>query len=331
MNMEGGLNPKHWLFGSDIETLPKSAVAKHHYQHMSQFMHTWALDRNDNEFVDVMELCGGTARVSHLLIRRWHRKPYNVGKNFDAIVGYDLLDATQQACYWQYLKRTQPLVIIISTPCTGLMGWKHLNAIRAPETHARSRKVSLQLGHLGGETALHQLRHDRHFIAENPRGSDLYQIRPWMKVKRDPKVVSAIVDLCAADLKINRQFVKKTSELYASHEDLLEPVRDLVCNGQHVHIPLEGTWNGQPMTKLAQVWPWEFASRIASGVGTVVRKHYENLSKELYPTEEQKIPPPGERQRSNRFHWPCPACRTNMAKDHPRHTRHPEDCRWPCE
>ena len=137
MNMEGGLNPKHWLFGSDIETLPKSAVAKHHYQHMSQFMHTWALDRNDNEFVDVMELCGGTARVSHLLIRRWHRKPYNVGKNFDAIVGYDLLDATQQACYWQYLKRTQPLVIIISTPCTGLMGWKHLNAIRAPETHAR--------------------------------------------------------------------------------------------------------------------------------------------------------------------------------------------------
>ena len=121
------------------------------------------------------------------------------------------------------------------------MGWKHLNAIRAPETHARSRKVSLQLGHLGGETAIRQLRHDRHFIAENIRGSDLWQIRPWQKVRQDPKVVSEIMDLCAAELKINRQYVKKTSEIYASDEDLVVPVGDLVCNAQHVHIPLEGT------------------------------------------------------------------------------------------
>ena len=137
--------------------------------------------------------------------------------------------------------------------------------------------------------------------------------------------------MCAAQLKIQNKFARKEFEVWASDEELIEPIRPLVCNGKHEHIPLEGTCHGVPKTRLAQVWPWEFASRVATGVASVVRRYYENLNKEHYPTEEGTIPPPAERSRSNRFHWPCPACRTNMAKDHPRHTRHPEDCRWPFE
>ena len=328
MNMEGQMNPLSWLYGSELEHLPKTTASKNYYKHMSHFQQHCHADRDDSEFVDVMELCGGTARVSYLLIRRWHRKPYRVGKNFDAVVGCDLLDSTQRKLYSNYLTRTQPLVVIISTPCKGLKGWKHLNAIRAPEALARARAVSLALGQLGGETALHQLRHNRHFLGENPRGSDLWQIRSWRQARQDSRVVWDIIDMCEADLKIDNKFVKKESEIVASDEALLAPLRPLKCNKQHEHIQLAGTWKGVPKTQLAQIWPWDFASRVASGVAAVVRKYYEDLNKEHYPTAEE-VPPPGQRSRSNRLHWPCPACRTNMAKDHPRHNRHPDDCRYP--
>eukprot|EP00975_Prorocentrum_lima_P012939 2747687-Prorocentrum_lima.AAC.1 len=38
-------------------------------------------------FDDVFELCGATAKVSVMMIRRRH---YKVGPNFDAVVGIDL-------------------------------------------------------------------------------------------------------------------------------------------------------------------------------------------------------------------------------------------------
>ena len=38
-----------------------------------------------------------------------------------------------------------------------------------------------------------------------------------------------------------------------------------------------------------------------------------------------------ERLRSNRFHWPCAACRANLAKSDDRHSREPEGCKWPLD
>eukprot|EP00975_Prorocentrum_lima_P033335 6994660-Prorocentrum_lima.AAC.1 len=59
--------------------------------------------------------------------------------------------------------------------CTGLKGFSAINRIVAPDAWHKSRNVSVPLGDLAGEIALHQLRYGRHFIVENPRGAELFE------------------------------------------------------------------------------------------------------------------------------------------------------------
>ena len=44
---------------------------------------------------------------------------------------------------------------------------------------------------------------------------------------------------------------------------------------------------------------------------------------------DRTYPPFEKRRRSSRLDWPCEACQANLRKDDVRHTRHPEDCKWP--
>eukprot|EP00975_Prorocentrum_lima_P017059 3612568-Prorocentrum_lima.AAC.1 len=67
------------------------------YDDICQFMHYCSWSNNDRRFDDVFELCGGTAKVSVLLIRRRH---YKVGPNFDAVVGIDLTKPQQVQELW---------------------------------------------------------------------------------------------------------------------------------------------------------------------------------------------------------------------------------------
>ena len=62
----------------------------------------------DAEFghVDVFGMCGGTARVPTLLVRRRHVK---VGLNFDAVVGIYLLDPYHSQAYWAYMRGCEPI------------------------------------------------------------------------------------------------------------------------------------------------------------------------------------------------------------------------------
>ena len=189
--------------------------------------------------------------------------------------------------------------------------------------------------------------------------------------------------MCAVGLRIAGELIKKPEEFWASCEDLVAPLRGLRCNGKHRHGQLAGSYQGVNKTRLAQVWPWELATRIASAIAHVVRQHltarrfgakhgktvahhsartnyailamnnhtadsstaqqnleyWQNKGATLttflcedigaYVGGDHLFPPPGERSRNNRLHWPCPACRANLSSTDVRHTRHPEDCRWP--
>eukprot|EP00975_Prorocentrum_lima_P005937 1282633-Prorocentrum_lima.AAC.1 len=72
----------------------------------------------------------------------------------------------------------------MAPPCTGLKGFSSLNRIKAPDAWHRRRSVSTPLGELAGQIALHQLRAGRHFIVENPRGSELYELPAWIQVAK---------------------------------------------------------------------------------------------------------------------------------------------------
>ena len=114
VKFEADITPNGWLYGSAVGDYPNRPPHFLQYSCMQKFLHYWAHDRDDSAFTDVIEVCGGTARTSQMLIRRWRR--VRVGHNFDAVVGINLLDGAQVHAMWTYITRTKPLVAVIATP-----------------------------------------------------------------------------------------------------------------------------------------------------------------------------------------------------------------------
>ena len=102
----------------------------------------------------------------------------------------------------------------------------------------------------------------RRFLNEQLAGSWLYHEHPWPAVLQHPSVVSQQFDQCRTGLMSRDGWpVKKRTELIASHPYLVHFFRNLDCNGTHIHQQLHG-----PHTAAAQVWTWNFASRIIDGI-----------------------------------------------------------------
>eukprot|EP00975_Prorocentrum_lima_P045555 9536697-Prorocentrum_lima.AAC.1 len=57
------------------------------------------------KYDDIFEICGGSAKISVILIRRRY---YNVRPNFDAVVGIDLINPSQVQELWWYIRECQP-------------------------------------------------------------------------------------------------------------------------------------------------------------------------------------------------------------------------------
>ena len=144
---------------------------------------------------DAAELCGGAGGTGTLLIRRGWRK----GPNFDLIVGFDLTKHDTRLHFLRCLETSNPMVLIISTPCTGMRGFSGLNRLKNHSTWVRSRRTSVPLANLGGLAAVKQMDAGRHFIAEHPQGSDMWSMPIWRHIE-SLGVARAIVHQCMAGL-----------------------------------------------------------------------------------------------------------------------------------
>ena len=135
--------------------------------------------REAGGYTDVFELCGGSARVSILLVTR---KYITKGPNFDILVGINLLDRGEIEKLWAYLRRCKPACGVIATPCTGLSGFSGINRLLHHDAWLDSREVSVPLGELGAQVAEYQIDHQVHFIAENHQSSELWELPTWQKL-----------------------------------------------------------------------------------------------------------------------------------------------------
>ena len=63
----------------------------------------------------------------------------------------------------------------------------------------------------------YQLRNGRHFIVENPHGSDLWKLENWMTLLEDNRVKQAVLDQCMVGLvNQDKQPVQKRTRFVAS-------------------------------------------------------------------------------------------------------------------
>ena len=164
-------------------------------------------------------------------------------------------------------------------------------------------------------------------------------------IARFPQVIRRIIHMCMAgmvDFDPPHLPIHKATELWASHELLLQPVEHFRCDGRHQHQRIEGTCSdGELRSHKCRIWPWGLATGLATGIAALVRhtrQRNHNYATQLvhyYPTiaqqtgEEPEFPPPELRRKSNRLDWPCGACRSNQPIDSTKHTRHLQDCRYP--
>ena len=232
----------------------------------------WCYPANLECVVDVAELCGGAARTSQLFIRRYHRSGARAGLNIDFVCGIDLMDETERQWAWSYFQCCKPFVVIISTPCTGMAGWKHINRKINYATYSENRRVSESLADFGAEVALLQLKEERHFFDEHPENSDKFDRPSWKRVLASKKVRQSTFHQCQLGLVGSKTGlpVKKATVVTASDASLVSPFDKLCCVGRNKCIEHERVEGGN--SRQTAVWPWSMASLVADNVAGLLMR-----------------------------------------------------------
>ena len=152
-------------------------------------------------------------------------------------------------------------------PCTAFSNWSHLNRVTNYETWKRSHVKGKVLADFAAEIALLQLQYNRHFIIENPAGSEIFSL-PSFKRLYDTKCIAAInFPQCALGLRVHGDLIYKYTTLWTSPPILVEPFIGLKCTHGHQHGKLEGG----NKTKLAQVWPHAMCARSIQGTINLIK------------------------------------------------------------
>ena len=99
---------------------------------------------------DLVEFCGGEARVSAMCARRRLKS----GGNFDILCRIDLNNSRDQAGAMQYMKARQPIVAIISTSCTPFGPLAAISKVNAYDAWKKSYDQCAPHGRFCGIIAL---------------------------------------------------------------------------------------------------------------------------------------------------------------------------------
>ncbi len=303
-----------YLLGSDVEETsfwdrysPSSARVE--FDQLTAF-----LSKEERCGVDLLEIYGGEAGVTKLAIRRRLR----TGANMDIVSGVDLTKQEHARRLLEYIDVHKPFVVVMGPPCTTFSSWSHFNRVMNPSDFQVKRVIGEKLANLSALVARRQLEAGRHFLLENPRGSELFKLPSMVKLRRDYDVADVTFPQCAVGLKSpDGQPILKWTTLWASNHALISDFENLTCDHKH-HWQLTGKIGTMSRTQQAQVWPPRMCENIVNGIVKTLRHDRENA----YPVFRK---------------WPegtvfdCDGCKGHRAWHHPAHTRRSEPpglCRY---
>ena len=85
-----------------------------------------------------------------------------------------------------------------------------------------------------------QVKAGRHFISEQPFGSDMYKLPAWCGLCRNEKIAQAKVDQCEAGKRGKKSGppILKTSDFRSNLEESIVGLRRLQRTGRHTHARL---------------------------------------------------------------------------------------------
>ena len=212
--------------------------------------------------IDVMEIFGGKAGVCQISVR----KGLSSGGNWDLTTGINLSSKSEVQMLIDFVHKHAPKVLVMGPPCTAFGCWSRLNAIKAPESHAKSLATGLPLALLAARLAQIQLSCKRHFVLENPRDSKLWELPQYQQLARHNLVVMATCDQCAYGLTDPDGYPTMKPTTFMCSSPVFPKRLGLRCPKTHKHVHIEGLARGIPRSKYAQTWPVKLCEAIVAGI-----------------------------------------------------------------
>ena len=122
--------------------------------------------------------------------------------------------------------------------------------------------------------------------------------------------------------------IRKVTFFHTNHSVFIKTLVCLTCSNGHGHAS-EDCNHG-----VDHECPWDLAARVAGGIAELLHLHLLGQAQaypaaQTQPDESPKSTDARQRQRSHRRDWPCRACQLSKQADHPEHTRHHIDCKYP--
>ncbi len=216
----------------------------------------------------------------------------------------------------------------MAPPCTSFGPWARLNKLRSPEKWAESNRIGRALAALCAQICSYQLAMKRHFLIENPLGSELWKLHYFDVLRRDQRICEAVLHQCQVGL-VDPEGVPtlKPTLMVASSNTLVRRLR-LRCPGLHRHALLAGSYKGIARCRFAQVWPVRLTQLIADGVAETIKKMSAFGVLHFPVRKAPDIQDPFD-DRAKPASATCPGCVAHSRKDDPRHDRRVGICRFP--
>ena len=130
--------------------------------------------------VDIIELCGGTGRVSQVAFKRGLIS----GGNLDLTTDCDLGDPKVQQAIDHYLDTCDVLVAIIQPNCRTTGPPSYVNHEHNHDTWQKHHNQDLPHLKYCGHVAQKQVQRGFHYLREQPAGTWLDSISPWFELER---------------------------------------------------------------------------------------------------------------------------------------------------
>ena len=264
-----------WLHGSGVE-IPMWRWQQRPQMNIESLdaFHESTLRSNDGRVVAVVELFGGVGETSYLIAKLHGLK---AGVNFDICCGFNLSMARDRELVKSYIATRKPLVAVMAPPCKGFGQLQHLNKVINPETWHRTRAEGVALAQFCAEIADMQCAAGRHFVVEQPAGSDMFALPAWEQLARKFPLVKCHFDQCRVGLRMSRSPhlpIRKPTVLVSSNEGLVSRFTDKQCQNEHEHAAITGLAHKSQHVNSseAQVWPPMMCRLLAAGIADLVRR-----------------------------------------------------------
>ena len=205
----------------------------------------------------------------------------------------DLATVQGRRKLWDIISKHQPEYIWVAPECGPWSGWSRLNQFKSLrlfdqiESERQKQRIHIELC---AKLCRFQKDRNRHFCLEQPLSSQMPSVEEFQAIHKN--TVKATFDMCAFGLKIpgTNRFLRKSSMVYTTDEDLSCELEKFRCPHNHEHQPIAGSVSvkhqRQALSQFCASYCRGFAVKLAGIIG---RRYQEAFHEDESPPKKLRF------------------------------------------